>query len=127
MASTTTIIIALALVILSLGILVDPRLGGTIGTWQSPAELDQQLEGLANRLAQFTERRGHYLSMERRDLYARLLNAAPRLQARYRSRRNMTVVHGDAHVWNIFLPKDAGRDSAGDGSNPVSRTRSADA
>jgi hypothetical protein len=90
----------------------DPRLGGKIGTWQTPAELDQQLEGLASRLAQFTERRGHYLSAERRDLYARLLDAGPRLQARYRSRRNMTVVHGDAHVWNIFLPKEEGRDGA---------------
>lgn len=84
----------------------DSRLGVTVGTWQSPAELDQQLEGLSNRVAQFTERHGHYLSPHWRDLYARLLDAAPRLQARQRSRRNLTVVQGDSHVWNVFLPKD---------------------
>ena len=84
----------------------DSHLGVTIGAWPNPAELDQQLEALANRVAQFTERYGDYLSPERRDLYARLLDAAPRLQARQRSRHNMTVVHGDSHVWNIFLPKD---------------------
>jgi hypothetical protein len=84
----------------------DPRLGVTVGAWPDTADLDQQLAGLANRIAQFTERHGHYLSMERRDFYARLLAAAPRLQARQRSRRNMTILQGDAHVWNIFLPKD---------------------
>jgi hypothetical protein len=39
-----------------------------------------------------------------------LLGAVPRLLTRHRSRRNMTNVHGDAHVWNCFLP----RDGAGD-------------
>jgi hypothetical protein len=90
----------------------DPRLGVTVGRWPGPAELNEQLQGLANRVAQFTERHGHYLSPERRDLYARLLDAAPRLQARQRSRRNLTIVHGDSHVWNIFLPKDESGGSA---------------
>jgi hypothetical protein len=26
---------------------------------------------------------------------------------RYRSRRDMTVLQGDAHVWNVFLPRDS--------------------
>ena len=84
----------------------DSRLGVAVGTWQRPADLDRQLERLASRVTQFTERHGDCLSSERRDLYARLLDAAPRLQARYRSHRNMTIVHGDSHVWNIFLPKE---------------------
>jgi Ecdysteroid kinase-like family len=84
----------------------DSRLGITVGTWPNPAELDQQLKGLADRIVQFTERHGECLSPGRRDLYARLLDAAPRLQARQRSRRNVTIVQGDSHVWNIFLPKD---------------------
>jgi aminoglycoside phosphotransferase (APT) family kinase protein len=45
---------------------------------------------------------------ERRDLYQRLLSQAPRLLARYYSRRNLTIVHGDAHSWNFFLPRAGG-------------------
>jgi aminoglycoside phosphotransferase (APT) family kinase protein len=50
------------------------------------------------------------LSQDRRDLYARFIDAAPRLVTRTRSRRNLTIVHGDAHVWNCFLPRDGGDD-----------------
>jgi thiamine kinase-like enzyme len=40
-----------------------------------------------------------------RDLYQRLLDQAPCLLAsRHQSRRNLTIVHGDAHAWNFFLP-----------------------
>jgi hypothetical protein len=90
----------------------DPRLGSTVGSWLDDGDLNAQIESLEKQTALFIERQNDRLSFERRDLYARLLNAGSRLQARYRSRRNMTVVHGDAHVWNIFLPKDEGRDSA---------------
>src|SRR5258707_1017766 len=47
---------------------------------------------------------------ERRDLYQRFIDAAPRLLPRIYARRNLTVVHGDAHVWNNFLPRDGGDD-----------------
>ena len=30
--------------------------------------------------------------------------------ARYRTRRNLTIVHGDLHVWNCLLPRDGGQD-----------------
>jgi hypothetical protein len=90
----------------------DPRLGSTVGSWLDDGDLNAQIESLEKQTALFIERQNDRLSFERRDLYARLLNAGSRLQARYRSRRNMTVVHGDAHVWNIFLPKDEGQDSA---------------
>jgi hypothetical protein len=90
----------------------DPRLGTTVGSWLDDGDLNAQIDSLEKQTALFIERQNDRLSFERRDLYARLLNAGSRLQARYRSRRNMTVVHGDAHVWNIFLPKDEGRDSA---------------
>jgi hypothetical protein len=39
-----------------------------------------------------------------------MLDAAPRLLARYHSHRNVTIVQGDAHVWNSFLPRDGGDD-----------------
>ena len=30
----------------------------------------------------------------------------PRLSARYRSHRDMTIIHGDAHVWNALVSRD---------------------
>jgi len=90
----------------------DPRLGVSIGSWHEVAALQQQLQEFAGRLTGFTERFGDRLSLERRDLCARLIDRAPRLQMRYRSHRNMTVVQGDSHVWNCFLPRDGGNDDA---------------
>ena len=58
----------------------------------------------------FADRLGDRLSRDRRDLYERFLGAAPGLLARYHSHRNLTVVHGDAHLWNNFLPRDGGDD-----------------
>lgn len=48
---------------------------------------------------------------ERRDLYRRLLDQAHRLLARYHSHRNLTIVHGDAHSWNFFLPRHGGSEN----------------
>ena len=32
--------------------------------------------------------------------------SAPRLIARYRTHRDLTIVHGDAHVWNLLYPRE---------------------
>ena len=64
----------------------------------------------AERFARFADLVGDRLSRERRDLFERLLDAAPRLLARYHSHRNVTIVQGDAHVWNSFLPREGGGD-----------------
>ncbi len=84
----------------------DSRLGVSIGTWLDAETLDKQLQGFSQQFTNFTDRVGDRLSGERRALYRRYLDAAPRLFARYHSHRNLTIVHGDAHVWNCFLPKD---------------------
>ena len=88
----------------------DPRLGVSVGTWLDADAMDQQLQRLADRFKLFTDRLGDRLPRERRDLYERFLGAAPRLLARYHSHRNLSVVHGDSHVWNYFLPRDGGND-----------------
>src|SRR5260370_30127748 len=72
----------------------------------------QQLQQFTEDLAGFTDRVGERLSPGRRDLYARLIDCEPRLQMRYRSHRNMTIVQGDSHVWNCFLPRDRVKDDA---------------
>ena len=87
-----------------------PRLGVSVGTWLDADATNQNLQRFADRFTIFSDRLGDRLPPERRDLYERFIDAAPRLLARYHSHRDITVVHGDAHVWNSFLPRDGGDD-----------------
>jgi hypothetical protein len=86
----------------------DPRLGASIGTWL-PAD-DSPLQQFAAEFARFCDRVGDRLPAERRQLFERLIEAGPRLNDRYHSHRNMTIIHGDSHVWNVFLPKTGASD-----------------
>jgi aminoglycoside phosphotransferase (APT) family kinase protein len=45
------------------------------------------------------------MSGDRRRLYERFFAAPPHF-ARLATAENLSVVHGDAHVWNVFLPRD---------------------
>lgn len=87
-------------------------LGVSVGTWLDANALDRSLRTASKHLARFTDEFGDRIPVERRELYHRLLDAAPRLRSRYLSRRNVTIVHGDAHVWNCLLPRDDERDGA---------------
>jgi hypothetical protein len=85
----------------------DARLGVSVGTFaDTSGALDRYLETFPKDLATFADRLGHRLSAERRAVYERLIASAPRLFTRYRSHRHLTIVHGDAHVWNALLPRD---------------------
>jgi thiamine kinase-like enzyme len=86
----------------------DPRLGVSVGKWSDAEGWEQPLRSLAAQVARFTDRFGELLSPERRDLYQRLLDRAPDLLARYSSHRNLTLIHGDAHWWNCFVPREGG-------------------
>jgi Ecdysteroid kinase-like family len=86
----------------------DARLGVSIGTWLDPS--DPQIQILAEEVARFEVRVGDRLASERRDFYRRLIDAAPHLNKRYHTHRNMTIVQGDAHIWNVFLPQSNGSD-----------------
>jgi thiamine kinase-like enzyme len=90
----------------------DPGLGISTGTWVDNDELARNLQTFSEHFARFTDRFGDRISAERRELYRRLFDAAPRLGQRYLLHRHMTIVHGDAHVWNCLLP----RDSKGEGA-----------
>lgn len=87
-----------------------PSLGGTVGTWIDADTMQGVMAQFTEHLARFSDLRGDRLSAERRDLYRRLIDAAPRLMQRDYSRRHVTIVHGDAHVWNFLVPKDATHD-----------------
>jgi hypothetical protein len=70
----------------------DPRLGTTVGTWRDQAAIDRYLKRLTDAVAHFADRLGDRLSPERRNLYDRLLEAAPSLYARYRKHERATIV-----------------------------------
>jgi aminoglycoside phosphotransferase (APT) family kinase protein len=84
----------------------DPGLGISVGTWADADTLDRSRRTLSDHLARFNDRFGDRIPPERREFYDRWLDAAPRLRQRYLSHRNVTIVHGDAHVWNCQLPRD---------------------
>lgn len=87
----------------------DPRLGASVGAWSTKSDIDAYLQRFAERYVHFANRLGDRLPQARRDLYERFLSGAPRLLERYHTHQNLTVTHGDAHVWNCLLPRD-GRD-----------------
>jgi hypothetical protein len=85
-----------------------PSLGLSIGTRPDVAALESYLQALDGQVTRFADRLGDALPRERRELFSKLLNAAPRLLADFSTRRNVTIVHGDAHVWNCLVPRDSG-------------------
>jgi hypothetical protein len=84
----------------------DVRLGVSVGTLRDAAAREELIKALRGHFAGFADA----LPPERRDIYERLFDAAPRLFERYRARHSLTLVHGDAHVWNCFLPREGGND-----------------
>ena len=86
------------------------RLGVMIGTRLDDAAMDRFIQQVAGHFSVFADRLGDELSVERRALYEALFSAAPRLHQRYRDARNITLAHGDAHVWNCFLPRNGSDD-----------------
>jgi thiamine kinase-like enzyme len=85
----------------------DRRLGLSVGKWR---DLDRYLRNLTTKFAWFADLYPELLGFGRRELYERLLGRAPHLLARYQSHRNLTLAHGDAHVWNCMLPRNGTRD-----------------
>lgn len=88
----------------------DPRLPATDGLAAGPGIVRQRVAELAGQTARFADALGDRLTPGRRAFYERYLAAAPRLMERRLARRHRTFAHGDAHVWNFFLPKDGGTD-----------------
>lgn len=66
---------------------------------------DGQLQHFAAEFVRFADRVGDRLPPERRKLFEQLIESGPRLNRRYHSHRNVTIVQGDSHIWNTFLPK----------------------
>jgi hypothetical protein len=88
----------------------DPRLGASIGVFLDTGPLDAFQRELPGQVARFFDRLGDRLSRERRRLFERLVLAAPRLLGRYRTHRDLTIVNGDGHVWNVLYPREPSSD-----------------
>ena len=82
------------------------ELGSSIGRFITNAEFDQLRADLAERWAAFRAMLGDRLTAECADRFTRLLDAMPRFRQRYESRRGLTIIHGDAHVWNALFRND---------------------
>jgi hypothetical protein len=87
------------------------RLGVDVGAWASRDEQDRWLGGLAKEYEVFADALADRLPSDRRDVYERLFAEAPRLLQRVAGRQNTTIIQGDGHVWNCFLPRDATADT----------------
>lgn len=85
-----------------------PLLSTVAGGWRDQSAFERMFKTFAEQFARFVDQYGETVPSERRDLYQRLHDQAPRLLARYYSHLNLTVIHGDAHPWNFFLPQDGG-------------------
>jgi aminoglycoside phosphotransferase (APT) family kinase protein len=82
-----------------------PDLGEAVGSWMSADDSAKLMETFAGHYDRFADLLGDRLSEERRILYRRFIEQSERLLQRYHSRRHLTIVHGDAHVWNFMLPR----------------------
>jgi hypothetical protein len=88
----------------------DPRLGVSVGAWPDDAAVDRFIQQMARCFEVFADRLGDAISGEQRAFYEKLIAAARRLPKRYRDAKAFTLKHGDAHVWNCFLPRNGSND-----------------
>jgi len=82
-----------------------PRLGADIGRYPSLQERIRDIENARNGTTAFFDRCGDSLPGRWRATYERALDALPGLYGRHASGRNLTLVHGDAHLGNILFPR----------------------
>lgn len=85
----------------------NPDLGINIGRFVTEKEyfdFFHHFEEIMNESLDFLADR---ITPERRKLIKNIFSKFPELKwRRYESRENMTIIHGDAHLWNFFYPKD---------------------
>jgi hypothetical protein len=90
-----------------------PRIGTDIGKLSKEASSEEilrypySIRETGEMFSCFVDFLGDRLSPTRRRLYERVLSSwpFPILSERLSDRRGLTLVHGDAHVWNFFYPR----------------------
>lgn len=84
-----------------------PRLGQDIGSFPTWEERQQDVRDTVDSAAAFMAALGDALPPAWRAVYERVLPALPGLFGRHGTGRDLTLVHGDAHLGNFLFPKDA--------------------
>ena len=87
------------------------RAGLSVGVPPDMATLRGIYQRLQGFWANLSDRLGDRLSADRRRIYERFFAAPPHF-ARMATGKKLRVIHGDAHVWNVFLPNDDSEGSA---------------
>jgi phosphotransferase family enzyme len=82
-----------------------PRLGKDVGAFRDGAALTNIVADVRRRYACFAEALGDRLWPAARTTYNRVYEVAERLNTPERLYSTYTVVHGDAHVWNLLYPR----------------------
>jgi hypothetical protein len=84
----------------------DPRLEDFLGR---PAMefLAEYLRLSIDRFVVFIDRFSEVVPAERQRLYERLFDCGPRVLKRIEAGHPLTLIHGDAHWWNCFVPRDS--------------------
>lgn len=83
-----------------------PRLGVDIGRLRTPEERMSGISDAQEKTRGFMNFLGDRISTARRQTYEAVLEALPRLSERRNESRNLTLAHGDAHLWNFLFPND---------------------
>lgn len=87
-----------------------PRLGKDIGEVFDEESLRDRIRETEKRGSYFMDFLGDRLSVERRKLYEKVLSSLPRLWKHLSDVKGLTIIHGDAHVWNFLYPRDPNKD-----------------
>jgi len=82
-----------------------PRLGKDVGKFRTEDERRTGWSDAEKSTHDFMDFLGDRLSAARRQIYETVLEALPRLSQRQEQRKNLTLVHGDAHLWNFVFPR----------------------
>lgn len=81
------------------------RFGEEDYTVPSKATVDEAVAIYATAYKEFENNIGDRLSQPRREIYSRALDTLPGLLERRFGQSNLTLIHGDAHHWNVLVHK----------------------
>ena len=89
-----------------------PRLGRDIGSFPTDEARQQDWADADKTTGEFLTAMGDQLRSEWRLVYERVARSLPYLGRRHMQGRNLTLVHGDAHLGNFLFPREAAEDPA---------------
>jgi len=83
-----------------------------VGVRPRQDRIDPDIAEMREWFPRFADFLGDQLSLEWRRTYERVLAALPRLLQRLTDGRPLSLIHGDANLSNVLLPRDPARDRA---------------